>query len=75
MYLRLVDYILRITAAQVHDSVSIAHWVNHFLGCMWVQVLSCLTPVDSYWRVSMLVVVVIIAGNSPGKGLFLYDVV
>jgi len=30
-------------------------------GCMCVQVLSCLTPVDSHWRVSLLVVVDIIA--------------
>jgi len=32
-------------------------------------------PIDSYWRVSLLVVVDIIASNAPGKGLSLYGVV
>jgi len=64
MYLRLVDYILRITAAPVHDSRSIAHWVNH---STWVYVCSGPVmphPIDSYWRVSLLVVVDIITGNA-----------
>ena len=43
--------------------------------CMCVQVLSCLTPIDLYWRVSLLVVVEIIASNAPGKGVLLYGVV
>ena len=43
MYLRLVDYILRITTAPVHDHRSIAHWVNHGI---WVYV--CSGPVMSH---------------------------
>jgi len=40
--------------------------------CMCVQILSCLTPIDLYLRVSLLVVVDIVASNTPGKGLSLY---
>src|SRR5882724_1221969 len=50
MYLRLVDYILRITTAPVHDSVSIAPWANCLPGCISGHASS---PADSYWRVSM----------------------
>ena len=34
---------------------------------MCVQVLSCLTPIDLYWRVSLLVVVDIITGNPKAR--------
>jgi len=32
-------------------------------------------PINLYWRVYLLVVVDIVAGNAPGKGLLLYGVV
>src|SRR5882724_8901860 len=75
MYLRLVDYILRITTAPVHDSVSIAHWVNHSPGCICVYIQSCLIPCRLVLEGIYVVVVAIIAGNTPGKGLSLYGVV
>jgi len=75
MYLRLVDYILRITAAPVHDSVSIAHWVNCLPGCICVYIWSCLIPCRLILEGIYVVVVAIITGNAPGKGLSLYNVV
>jgi len=76
MYLRLVDYILRITTSPVHDSVSIAPWVNHLPGCICVYIQSCLIPHNRLILEGIYVVVVaIITSNSPGKGLLLYGVV
>ena len=71
----LVDYLLRIITAQVHDSRSITCCVNHS-ACMYV----CSGPVMSHphrlvLEISLLVVVDIIAGNALGKGLSLYGVV
>ena len=74
MYLRLIDYILKITAAPVHDSVSIAHWVNCSLGCICVYIQLCLIPHRLILEGIYVVVVAIVAGNAPGKGLSLYGV-
>ena len=71
MYLRLVDYILRITTAPVHNSVSIAPWVNHLPGC----ISSHVSPPRLVLEGIYVVVVAIITGNAPGKGLLLYGVV
>jgi len=65
---RLVYYILRITIAPVHDSVSIAPGLNAQPGCICVYIQSCSSPTDSHWRVSYVVVVAIITGN-PLEGL------
>ena len=75
VYLRLVDYILRITAAPMHDSVSIAQWVNCSPGCICVYVWSCLIPCRLILEGIYVVVVATIAGNTPGKGLLFYGVV
>jgi|SRR5882724_11043151 len=75
MYLRLVYYILRITIAPVHDSVSIAPWVNCSPGCICVYIQSCLIPHRLALEGIYVVVVAIITGNAPGKGLSLYGVV
>jgi len=75
MYLRLVDYILRITTASVHDIVSIAHWVNHLPGCICVYIQSCLIPCRHVLEGIYVVVVAIIASNALGKVLSLYGVV
>jgi len=67
MYLRLVYYILRITIAPVHDSVSIAPWVKRSPGCICVYIQSCLIPHRLALEGIYVVVVAIITGM-PWKG-------
>jgi len=66
MSLMLVDYILRITAVPVHDSRSIANWVNHGT-CMYV----CSGPAMSHpFRIVLEGIFGcgdIVTGNAPGK--------
>jgi len=74
MYLRLVYYILRITIAPVHDSVSIAPGLNAHLG-VYVYISSHVSSPQTRTGGIYVVVVAIITGNAPGKGLSLYGVV
>jgi len=72
--LLVVDYILRITTAPVHDIVSIAYWVNRSPGCICVYI-GHVSPRRLVLEGIYVVVVAIVASNTSGKGLLLYGVV
>jgi len=63
MYLRLVDYILKVTTAPVHDRVSIAHWLTACLVHMCLYLIMS-HPLQTHTGGIYVVVVAIITGNA-----------